>query len=140
MQLTRMYALQRKKEAKEKRMHNIRYSIGAPTSKVDREKRKQSNKEIKIYDRAASMRGNPFSGETTNLPFNQDNRKSYGTPELLTEQDVLESILFNGKRFRVRKSDVKLAPEMVTDEIKDFYRAKIYAGAVRSAKNKRDKC
>lgn len=106
----------------------------------EREKHKQFKEEIKIYDLSTSMRCNPFSGETTNLPFNQDNRKEYGTPELLTEQDVLESILFNGKRFHVRKSDVKLAPDMVTDEIKDFYRAKIYQGAVRSAKNKRDKC
>lgn len=108
--------------------------------KLEREKRKQSNKEIRIYDLAASMRGNPFSGETTNLPFGKGDQRYHGTPEFLTEQDLDEYLLFNGKRFHVKKSEVQLTPELVSDEVKDFYRAKIYGSAIRSAKNKRDKC
>ena len=104
------------------------------------QKHQQANADIKIYDKVSAMRDNPFSGDTTVPLRNIDNRKNYGTPELLTEADVLESVLIAGKRMHVKKSDVSLHPDMVSDEIKDYYRAKIFAGAVRSAKNKRDKC
>lgn len=110
--------------------------------KIQREKHKQANEDIKIYDRGGkrSFKVNAFAGDTTNLPFRIGQREFIGTDMFLTEQDLDEFLLIRGKRFHVRKSEVQLTPELVSDEVKDFYRAKIFAGAVRSAKNKRDKC
>ena len=104
------------------------------------QKHQQANADIKIYDKASAIRGNPFSGDTTVPLRNIDNRRSLGKPEFITEEDALQSVLFRGKRYHVKKSEVSLHPDMVSDEIKDYYRAKIFAGAVRSAQNKRDKC
>ena len=109
--------------------------------KREREARKRSNEAIKIYDRGGkrAFKVNAFANNIADLPYDQDNHREYGSAELMTEDEVLESVLFAGKRFRVRKSDVKLCPDMVTEEIKDYYRSKIVSCSVRSAKNKRDK-
>lgn len=96
---------------------------------------------IKIYNTATAYgkqcKSNPFAGDTTVLDWTVDNRSD---SIHLTEEEVLDSVLFRGKRFHVKKSDVHLVPDMVSEEIKDYYRQKIWGSALRSAKNYRDKC
>lgn len=99
-------------------------------------RRKTGQDSVKIYNTNRAMRCNPFAGDTTILDWSVDNRVD---SLHLTEEEVLDSVLFAGKRYHVRKSDVRLHPDMVSEEIKDYYRAKISGSALRSAKNYHDK-
>lgn len=101
-----------------------------------REKHRASNDGIKIYNTARATRCNPFAGDTTVLDWTVDNRTD---SIIMTEQELIDSVIFSGKRYHVRKSDVQLSPDMVSEEIKDYYRQKISGSALRSARNYRDK-
>lgn len=103
----------------------------------ERAKRIRANADIAIYNRVSSMKCNPFAGDTTVLDRTVDNRTD-NLPQ--TEDELLDSLLHPRHNFRVRKSDVRLVPEMVSEEIKDWYKQKIGATMVNNAKLKRDKC
>jgi hypothetical protein len=95
-------------------------------------KRKASNEDIKIYNKVSSMKCNPFAGDTTVLDRTVDNRRD-NVPQ--TEEEILSSVLNPKHNYRVKKSDVKLCPDMVTEEIKDYFLQKIRGSALRSARS-----
>jgi hypothetical protein len=84
--------------------------------------RRASNDHIKIYDRASSMKGNPFAGDTTVLDHSVDNRTD---GLMMTEQDVIDSVLNPRHNFRVRKSTIKLMPDAVSSEVREYWLQKI---------------
>ncbi len=98
----------------------------------DRTLRVNSNKDIAIYNCKSSMLCNPFAGDTTVLDWSTDNHRDV-VPQ--TEDEILDSIFNPKHNLRVRKSDVKLVPEMVSEEVKDYYLQKIKDSALRSAKS-----
>lgn len=99
--------------------------------KAERAARRTLRQELRCYNTASAMKGNPFKGDTTVLDRTIDNRTDRGC---MTEEDVLEAVMFPERHNRLKRSDVKLCPDMVTEDVKEFYRAKIGQGAVRSAR------
>lgn len=93
--------------------------------------RRASNEDIKIYNKVSSMKCNPFAGDTTVLDHSVDNHTDVLAQ---TEEEVLQSILYPKHSLRVKKSDVKLCPDMVSEAIKDMYLQKIRGSALRSAR------
>lgn len=101
-----------------------------------RELRKASNDGIKIYNSVSAMRVNPYANDTTVLPFGKDNKTDQGN---ITEDDVLESVLFAETHSHRRKDITVLCPDLVCEEIKDYWRGKIGQSIVRAAVAKK-KC
>lgn len=99
--------------------------------KRDRELRRISNQGIKIYNSVSAMRSNPYANDTTLLPFGADNRTDKGN---ITEDDVLESVLFAEKYTHRRKDITVLCPDLVSDEVKEQWLDKIRASVLRNAR------
>lgn len=100
---------------------------------LEREMRKRSNDDIRIYNTHFAQKCNPYSGDTTVLPFGTDNKTSVGN---ITETDVLESVLFAVKYTHRRKDVTQLVPELVSDEVRDYWLHRIHGSVLRNAKAK----
>lgn len=98
--------------------------------RMDRITRQAFKDAIAIFDTKTAMLGNPFSGDTTVLDHTVDNHTDV-LPQ--TEEEVIQSVLFPKHNIRNKKSDIKLVPDMVTEDVKDYYRQKIGASLLRSA-------
>jgi hypothetical protein len=95
-------------------------------------KRRASNDDIRIYNRVSSMKGNPFAGDTTVLDHSVDNHTDHG---LLTEEDVIDSVLHPRHNFRVRKSTTKLMPDAVSNEVREYWLQKIGQSRINGARS-----
>lgn len=104
--------------------------------KRNRELRKLSNDGIKIYNTTNAQRCNPYAGDTTTLPFKRDGKTDKGG---WTEDEVLESVLNPNRRFHVKRSTETLAPVLVCDEVKNYWRNRIHNSVLNNAKAK-SKC
>lgn len=104
--------------------------------KRERELRRQSNDGIRIYNTAFAAKCNPYSGDTTVLPYGADNKTDKGN---ITENDILESVLFSVKHHHRRKDITQLVPELVSNEVRDYWLHRIHGSILRNAKAK-SKC
>ena len=100
---------------------------------TNRTRRKVSNKDIRVYNSKAGVKYNGFANDTTNLPRTIDNRTDVLEP---TEAEIIDSVLNPTKNFRVRAGDIKLSPDAVSEEVKDFWRQKIGQSELRRFKAK----
>jgi len=91
-----------------------------------------SNKDIAIYNKVSSMKGNPFAGDTTTLDYSVDNHTDV-VPQ--TEDEIIDSVLHPRHNFRVRKSTNKLIPEAVSNEVREYWLQKIEQSRVNGAKS-----
>jgi hypothetical protein len=107
-------------------------SFTSPVSDSDRARRLSANQDISIYDRKSSMLGNPFAGDTTVLDHSVDNTHE-NTPQTLDE--IIDSVLHPNRRFHVKRSQTKLMPEAVSNEVREYWLQKIGQSRLNGAKS-----
>jgi hypothetical protein len=104
--------------------------------KIAQEKRRISNEAIRVYNRASSMHGNPFAGDTTVLDKAVDNRRD-SVP--LTMDEIIDSVQHPRRAFRVKRNLSRLMPDVVSPEVRQVWLEKIHGSRLRGAKSLKEK-
>jgi len=68
----------------------------------------------------------PMDIRKVKFRYNKPDYSHHGSPELKTEDEIIDSVLNSEKQFRVKKdSTTKLDPTCVSEEVKNYWRNKL---------------
>ena len=98
---------------------------------TERTQRRASNRHIAQYNTVSAMRCNPYSGDTTILPRDYDGKTDHGEQ---TEDDIINSLLYSESRSHVKRSLERLMPELISNEVKEYWQQKIGQSSIKAAK------